>query len=347
MTTDEVSLDRYRRQIRYVPLGDPGQRRLLTSRALVCGCGALGSVIAETLVRAGIGFVRIVDRDFLQLDTLHRQVLFDEADVERGMPKAVAAAARLRQINSQVEIEAEVADINHTNIDRLARDVDLLLDGMDNFQTRYLLNDYSQSTSKPWIYGGCIGAEGQTMTILPGITPCLACVMPEPPPASVTPTCESTGVLAPIVGVIASRESMEAIKILSGHPERINRGLTLIDLWSNEMRTVGLAAMADSGQCAVCHHKDFAWLDGRRGDAAVSLCGRNAVQILPTSAGPVRLEELAVKLQSAGKVSSNPFLMRLEVENYTITIFADGRAVIGGTEEIATARALLARYVGA
>ncbi len=346
------SLDRYRRQTRYRQFGEAGQCRLLASRVLVCGCGALGSVIAETLVRAGVGFVRVVDRDFLELDNLHRQVLYDEADVAAGLPKAAAAADHLGRINSQVEVVPVVEDISYQNIRRLADDVDLLLDGTDNFQTRYLLNDYAIATGKPWIYGGCIGAEGQTMTILPGTTPCLACVMPESPPASVIPTCETAGVLGPIVNVIASLQAIDAIKILSGHPEARNPGLTVIDLWQHQLRTVGLAALAESSDCAVCKQGDFAWLEGRRGDAAISLCGRNAVQISPTqsptaTAQPLQLDELARKLRSIGQVTSNPFLVRLTVEHYVISIFADGRAIVSGTDDISVARAVHARYIGA
>jgi adenylyltransferase/sulfurtransferase len=351
-TPPNPSIDRYRRQTCYRSFGEAGQCRLVASRVLVCGCGALGSVIAETLVRAGVGFVRVVDRDFLELDNLHRQVLFDEADVAAGLTKAAAAATHLRQINSQVEVEPVVQDVTHRNIHRLAGDVDLLLDGTDNFQTRYLLNDYALWAGKPWVYGGCIGAEGQTMTILPDVTPCLACVMPQPPPASAIPTCETAGVLGPIVNVIASLQAMEGIKILSGHPEAINPGLTVIDLWHQQLRSVGLAALAERNNCTVCKQRDFAWLEGRRGAAAISLCGRNAVQISPALDSDIapqslQLEELARKLRPVGQVTSNPFLVRLAVEEYVISIFADGRAIVSGTDDIAVARAVHARYVGA
>lgn len=351
-STPNPALDRYRRQTRYQPFGEAGQSRLLASRVLVCGCGALGSVIAETMVRAGVGFVRVVDRDFLELDNLHRQVLFDEADVAAGLPKAAAAATHLRQINSQVDVEPVVEDVTHQNIRRLADDADLLLDGTDNFQTRYLLNDYALWAGKPWVYGGCIGAEGQTMTILPDITPCLACVMPEPPPASVTPTCETAGVLGPIVHVIASLQAMEGLKILSGHPEARNPGLTVVDLWHYQLRSVGLAALTGNKDCPVCKHRDFAWLDGRRGAAAISLCGRNAVQIsanldMASSCQPQQLDVLAEKLRSVGEVTSNPFMVRLAVAGYVISIFADGRAIVSGTDDISVARAVHARYVGA
>lgn len=347
MNHDDAQFERYSRQVRFAPLGEAGQRQLSAARVLVCGCGALGSVIAETLARAGVGFLRLVDRDFLETGNLHRQILYDESDVAEGLPKSAAAAKRLRQINSQVQVEAVVEDVTFKNIRPLADDVDLLLDGTDNFQTRYLLNDYAQATGKPWVYGGCIGAEGQTMTIVPSKTPCLACVMPEPPPASVTPTCETAGVLGPIVNVIASIQAMEALKILSGNAAARNRGLTVVDLWRNELRTVGLAALAESSHCPVCQQREFAWLEGRRGDEAVTLCGRNAVQISPTTRQSIQLSQLAEKLKEVGRVTGNPFLVRVMIEDFTITVFADGRAIVSGTDDLAAARALHARYVGA
>lgn len=204
------NLDRYVRQMRFTPLGEEGQRRLAAARALVVGCGALGSVVANTLARSGVGFLRLVDRDFLELNNLQRQVLYDEADVAAGLPKAVAAEARLQRINSQIEIEAVVADVEHTNVLDLVGDVDIVLDGTDNFQTRFLINEAAVKLGKPWVYGGCIGAEGQSMTILPGETACLACLMPEPPPPGATPTCDTAGIVAPIVNVVASIQAMEA-----------------------------------------------------------------------------------------------------------------------------------------
>ena len=213
---------------------------------------ALGSVVAETLVRAGVGFVRIVDRDFLELNNLQRQVLFDEQDVADGLPKAIAAANKLRRINSEVEIEPVVADVTHRNIAELAGDVDVIVDGTDNFATRFLLNDFAVKHNKPWVYGGCIGAEGQTMTILPGETACLACLMADVPPPGTTPTCDTAGIIGPIVGVIASIEAAEAMKILSGHREAVSRRLTIIDLWDNQIRQsiCSSCATAATAACA-------------------------------------------------------------------------------------------------
>ncbi len=345
MSSDDVQLDRYLRQVRFAPLGEAGQRRLMTGRVLICGCGALGSVVADTLVRAGVGFVRIVDRDFVEVDNLHRQVLFSEADAAAQLPKAVAATERLRLINSEVEVDGVVADVNANNIRALADEVDLLVDGTDNFETRYLLNDYAVANNKPWLFAGCVGAEGQTLAIVPGKTPCLACIMPEPPPASVQPTCETAGVLAPIVNVVASLQAIEAIKILSGHGEQLNPAMTIVDLWNHRIRSIGLSN-GRRADCLVCGQREFQWLEGGRGSAVTQLCGRNSVQISPTSTEPIDLALLAEKLGSAGAVMANSFLVRLAVGDYQLTVFADGRTIVGGTDDPAVARTVHAKYVG-
>lgn len=338
---------RYDRQARYAPLGDEGQRKLGQARALVCGCGALGSVVAETLVRAGLGFVRIVDRDFLELNNLQRQVLYDEQDVADGLPKAIAAANKLRRINSEVNIEPIVADVTHHNVSELAADVDAIVDGTDNFATRFLLNDFAVKHNKPWVYGGCIGAEGQTMTILPGETACLACLMTDVPPPGTTPTCDTAGIIGPIVNVIASIEAAEALKILSGHREAISRRLTIIDLWDNQVRAVDLTRLRDGGDCRVCKHNEFGWLSGERGDTSAVLCGRNAVQLSAAKGTTASLDEIAARLKGVGNLQQNSFLLRLTLDDYVLTVFPDGRTIVGGTNDVATARSLHARYVGA
>ena len=345
MTDNNGQLDRYRRQLRYAPLGEDGQRCLMRSRVLVVGSGALGCVVADTLVRAGVGFVRLVDRDFVETDNLHRQVLFDESDANAQLPKAVAAARRLAHVNSTIEIDPIVADLNATNIRQLADDVELIVDGTDNFETRYLINDYAVANNRPWIFGGCVGAEGQTLAIVPGETPCLSCVMPEPPPATAQPTCETAGVLGPIVNVIASLQAMEALKLLSGNRQHLNPAMTLVDLWGNQIRSIGVGA-SRSDDCPTCGKRDFAWLDGRRGSAITRLCGRNSVQIAPASPEPVDLPALAARLSTIGRVTSNPFLLRLSVDDYLLTLFADGRTIIGGTDDSAVARTVLAKYLG-
>ena len=345
MAESDPQLQRYRRQIRFAPLGEEGQRKLCDGRVLICGCGALGSVVADTLVRSGVGFVRLVDRDFVDLDNLHRQVLFDERDAAEQLPKAVAAARRLASINSEVRIEPVVADVHAGNIRKLADDVELIVDGTDNFETRYLVNDYAVAAHKPWLFAGCVGAEGQMLAIIPGETPCLSCIMPEPPPAAVLPTCESAGVLSPIVNVIASLQAMEAIKLLSGNRDQVNPAMTFVDLWHNQIRTIGVAA-GRSADCPTCGRREFAWLEGGRGAATTRLCGRNSVQISANGSDPVDLEALAQKLGGVGRVSANPFLVRLEVDDYQLTIFADGRTIVGGTDDPAVARTVHAKFVG-
>jgi molybdopterin/thiamine biosynthesis adenylyltransferase len=344
---DHETPNRYDRQSRFFPFGEEGQRRLATGRALVCGCGALGSVVAETLVRAGVGFVRIVDRDFLELNNLQRQVLYDEDDVAARLPKAIAAVNKLRRINSEIEIESVVADVTHRNMASLAGDVDVIVDGTDNFAIRFLINDFAVKHGKPWIYGGCIGAEGQSMTILPGETGCLACLMPEAPPPGTTPTCDTAGILAPIVGVIASIEAAEALKILSGHREAVSRRLTIVDLWDNQTRHIDLSRLSENADCRVCQHREFEWLSGERGSASAALCGRNAVQLSPTGDEAVSLDELAARLNGVGRVERNAFLLRLAVEGYVLTVFPDGRTIVGGTNDLTTARTVHARYIGA
>ncbi len=340
-------LDRYARQWRYAPLGREGQERLARSRVLICGCGALGSVIANTLARAGVGHLRIVDRDFLELNNLQRQVLFDEQDVAQGLPKAIAAANKIQQINSQIEIEPMVVDIDHRNILNLADSMDIVLDGTDNFETRMLLNDAALRLSKPWIFGGCIGAEGQTMTIIPGETACLRCVLRQPPPPGETPTCDTAGILGSIVNVVASIQSIEAIKILSGHTEKIQQGLMVVDLWDNRVRQVGTRAIRSANDCPACAGGESLWLDGQRGSQSAVLCGRNAVQLRTLEKDNLDLAQLAEKLKGRGEVVSNKFLVRLSVEDFEFTLFPDGRAIVGGTDDIAKARAAFARFVGA
>lgn len=344
--TPADDLARYARQMRYAPLGEEGQQRLAASTALICGCGALGSVVAETLVRAGVGRVRIVDRDFLELNNLQRQVLFDEQDVAAHLPKAVAAAEKLRRINSQVTVEAVVADVDAGNVMELAQGAGILLDGTDNFETRFLLNDVAVQQGIPWVYGGCLGAEGQTMTILPGRTACLRCLLPEPPPPGAMPTCDTAGILAPIVNVIASIEACEAIKILSGNEQAVSRALTVVDLWTNRTRHVDVSKLRDQVDCPACRQANFAWLAGQRTAHAAVLCGRNAVQLSPPPGVRLALVELAEKLAGAGRVSRNAYLLRLGIDGFELTVFLDGRAIISGTSDPAVARSLYAKYVG-
>lgn len=339
------SINRYRRQIRFAAFGEEGQRELSNSRVLIVGCGALGCVSANLLVRAGVGHVRIVDRDFVERDNLHRQVLFTEADAAEQLPKAIAGANRLKAVNSQVIIEPVVADVNANNLRRLAADVEVIVDGTDNFETRYLINDFAVEKSLPWVFAGCVGAEGQTIAILPGKSPCLSCFLPEPPPAASMPTCESAGVLAPIVSVVAAYQAMEAIKLLSGNAAAVNPQLSVFDMWNNHVRSINMQR-SRRDDCPTCAQWQFPWLTGERGTAVTKLCGRNSVQISPTVGDRVDLAMLAEKLRRVGSVTKNPFLVRVAVDEFLITVFADGRSIVGGTDDESVARTVLAKYVG-
>ena len=337
---------RYLRQARFAPLGEEGQRRLQSSRVLICGCGALGSVLANTLARAGIGHLRLVDRDFLEITNLHRQVLYDEDDVAAELPKAIAAQRRLARINSTVEVEAHVADVDFTNIESLLDGVDCIADGTDNFETRFLLNDAAHHFQIPWVYGGCIGAEGQQMTIVPGETPCLRCLMTDVPPPGTTPTCDTAGVLGPIVNVIASTQAMEVMKLTSGNAAAVSRTLNIFELWDARLRQINVDSLREGTDCLTCQRGEFPWLHGEKGSHTSVLCGRNAVQLSFPGRDAVSLESLAAKLKDIGQVRANPFLIRLEVDGFQLTVFPDGRAIVGGTEDIAEAKTVYAKYVG-
>lgn len=346
-TQPDKRLDRYVRQIRFPGLGVAGQRKLLDSRVLIVGCGALGSVIANTLARAGVGKLRIVDRDFLETNNLQRQVLFDEQDVASGLPKAIAAANKLKRINSDIQIEPIVADVDSANMAGLCEQVDMILDGTDNFETRFLINDAAQKFSIPWVFGGCLGSDGQTLTIVPGQTPCLNCLMVDGPPApGSTPTCDSFGILSPIINVIASIQCSEALKILSGNIEKINRKMTVLSLWDNQMRSMDVSSLRDGIDCPTCSQGKYEWLDGNRGSHTAILCGRNAVQLSFPERVNLDLISLAERLSGLGRIEQNKFLLRFFVDDYVLTAFPDGRAIISGTEEISVAKKLYAQYLG-
>jgi adenylyltransferase/sulfurtransferase len=339
-------LDRYSRQTRFPQLGEDGQRKLMQSRVTLCGCGALGTVLANHLVRAGVGKIRIIDRDFIEVHNLQRQILFDEDDVAENLPKAEAAARKLRKINSSVEIETVVTDIDHTNILELVEDADLIMDGTDNFETRYLINDVSIKLNKPWVYGGVIGSEGQTMTIVPGKTPCLRCLIETAPPPGMTPTCETAGVLGPAVAVIASFEAIEAIKILSGRWDALNADLIMVDLWDWTFRQLKIANLLGKVDCPCCRHRNFEWLGGALGSHTTTLCGRNAVQVAVRLAQPLNFPEMAQRLAPLGEIRHNAFMLRFNAEGHEFTVFPDGRAIIKGTNDIAKARSLYSQFVG-
>lgn len=340
------SAERYSRQVRLPEVGAEGQRRLSAGRVLLVGCGALGTVIADALVRAGVGFLRVVDRDFVELNNLQRQILFDEADAREGLPKAEAGARKLRAANSSVAVEPVVAHVEHGNVLGLAGDADVVVDGTDNFEVRYLLNDAAVKLGKPWIYGGCVGTHGQTLTIVPGRTPCLRCLFEETPAPGESETCETAGVLGPAVHIVASLQAVEALKLLLGREERISRELAYLDVWENTFRRFQVGADGPRPDCPCCGRKQFDWLDGRRGSQTTTLCGRNAVQVAPPTRGAIDLAALARALGPAARPTANRYLLRFEAEGRQFTVFPDGRAIIHGTDDADQARTLYARYVG-
>jgi len=333
---------RYSRQSRFAPLGEEGQTRIHAASLAVVGCGALGTVEAEILVRAGAGRVRIIDRDFVEWSNLQRQFLFEESDASEALPKAVAAARRLARVNSQVTIEPLVADLTPANIDDLLEGVGLILDGSDNFEVRFLINDYAVRAGIPWIYAAAVGSYGLKLAIVPGRTACLRCVYPEPPSQGIQPTCETDGVLAPVTAAIASLAAGDALKILGLGANSVTARLTTVDTWSGEIRQT--APPARDPDCPCCAKHDFVHLDGRR-RAPISLCGRNAVQIHERFR-PVDLDDLARRLAPLADVRANDFAVRARIDSYELTVFPDGRAIIKGTTDPAVARSLYARYVG-
>lgn len=336
--------ERYSRQILFSGIGEQGQRRLLESRALIVGCGALGSAQAESLARAGIGKLRIADRDFVEASNLQRQTMFTEADAAERIPKAIAAQNHIREINSEIDVEAEVVDVNYSNMERLIKDCDVVLDGTDNFATRYLINDACVKHQINWIYGAAVGSYGVTMTILPHQTPCLRCVFEEAPPAASAPTCDTAGVIMPIISVVASVQVTEALKLLSGQQESLNKSLMQFDLWRNEWRRINPGP--PSPECPTCGRGVFETLEPASGDFAAVLCGRDAVQISPSQTTRINFEELAERLRPTGEVKFNDYLLRFRTGEYELTVFQDARSIIKGTSEVKTARSLYAKFVG-
>jgi len=333
---------RYSRQIRFAPLGEEGQRRIRAASVAIIGCGALGTVQAEVLTRSGVGRLRIIDRDFVELSNLQRQFLFEECDAAEALPKAVAAARRLARVNSDVEIEPVVADLTAANIEDLFEGVDLIIDGTDNFETRFLINDAAVSANIPWIYGAAVGSYGIKFAIDPGRTACFRCVYPEPPEGA-QPTCETAGVLAPVTASIAALQVGDALKILAAGRETVDARITTVDVWTGAMRQI--AAPAKDADCSCCARREFPYLDGSK-RAPISLCGRNAVQIHERTR-PIQLAALAQRLGEIAPVRSNEFALRVSLDPYELTVFPDGRAIVKGTTDIGVARSIYARYVGA
>lgn len=338
--------DRYSRQTRFPPLGPEGQTRLAAGRVAIVGCGALGSAAAVALVRAGVGFLRLIDRDVPEPSNLPRQLLFDEADVAAGLPKAVAAAAQLARINAAATVEPVVSDLVAANASELLAGVDLIIDGTDNLEARYLVNEFACRAGLPWVHGGAIGAEGRVLTVLPGRTACLRCLVPEPPPPGTLPTCDAAGVLGSAAMVVGAVQAAEAIKILSGNAAHAAGRMLAFDLWSGDWRSLDLAPLAAAG-CPTCRDGDAPWLEGRLGATPAPICGRDAVQV-PAAAGGLRIDlaALAERLMAVGPVHANPWILRADVEpGIQLSVFADGRAIVDGTRDDSRARGIVARYL--
>ncbi|MFB9279125.1 ThiF family adenylyltransferase [Cohnella cellulosilytica] len=339
---------RYARQARFAGIGTDGQERLLRARAVIVGVGALGCAIANHLARAGVGSLTLIDRDIVDRSNLQRQMLFDEADAAAGTPKAIAAAARLAAVNGGIEIVPRVADLNAFNAERLLAGADIVLDGTDNFGARYLINEYCVKHDVPWVYGGAVGASGMTLTVVPGATPCLRCLFPSMPPGGALDTCETAGVLAPIVDTIASMQAIEAIKLLAGRAEALHGSLLQIDLWQNQWQSLAVAG-ARNPDCPVCAGRRFEALEGNAEDeaATVSLCGRNTVQVMPGRPLALDLRALEPRLGRAGGAELTAYSLRLHLPGgITFVLFEDGRALVIGTEEAQTARRIYAELLG-
>jgi len=336
---NDAESDRYSRQLLFAGIGRTGQQKLLDARVTIVGCGALGSFHAAALARAGVGNIRIVDRDYVEFSNLQRQWLFDEADATEAAPKAIAAKRQLARVNSLVKVDAAIADLTAANAGELLEGSDVILDGTDNFETRYLLNDYCVRGGIPWIYGGAVGSYGIAMPVLPGRTACFACVYPEAP-AGAQPTCETAGILGTATALVASLQVSAAMKwIVAGEAPT---GITAVDVWSGEIRRI--APPPPDADCRACARREFTWLDCRR-RAPISMCGRNAVQIHELNR-PLDLSELAGRLRPLGDVRCNEFALRFDAPPYLLTVFPDGRVIVKGTTDAGVARSLYARYIG-
>ena len=338
-------LARYKRQTIFPGIGEEGQKKLLAARVVLIGCGATGTNIANHLARAGVGRLTIVDRDFIELNNLQRQLLFDEQDLAQNLPKAIAAERKLRAINSDIDVQGIVSVVNAENIESLIKGATLVMDGTDNFETRYILNDACIKNNIPWIYTGAVSSYGMSQTIIPGKTACLRCMMRDIPAPGTTATCDTAGVIGPVVGAVASVSAAEAIKFIVGNGD-LNHGIVHFDLWYNSFEQ--FAGNGPQPGCPTCDLHNFEFLNQEKGGHLVSLCGRDAVQIRQPGAGKLSLAELSKRLSNVSQITaSNDYLLRFTVDDYEITLFADARAIIKGTQDESIARGLYAKYVGA
>jgi molybdopterin/thiamine biosynthesis adenylyltransferase len=335
--------NRYSRQILFQPIGRDGQERLAKSRVAIVGIGALGTVAANQLVRAGVGFLRIIDRDIVEFSNLQRQYLFDEADAADGRPKATAAADKLRMANSAVEVEPHVTDLTWRNAEDLLSDVDVIVDATDNFEVRYLINDVAVKHNIPWSYGGAVSSYGMTAFFRSGETPCLVCLFGEDTGGG-HETCETVGVIAPVVSIIASLQVGEVLKYLTGNHESLSNALVQIDVWRNQFQSTRLGS--PSPTCRCCAKREFLSLQVRKEQLTVSMCGRNTVQVRPQVEGKVALDAIARRLSQVATVRQIPDLLRCDFGDWQLTLFADGRALIHGVSDPTQARSLYAKYIG-
>ena len=336
--------ERYSRQILFREIGAAGQEKLLNSRVLLVGCGALGAAHAEMLARAGVGKLRIVDRDFVEFTNLQRQTLFKESDAAERLPKAIAAKKRIAEINSEIEVEAIIADVNNSNVESLIAAQDLVLDGTDNFQVRYLLNDTCVKHGTTWIYGAAVSSYGTTMTIIPNETPCLRCIFDEMPDAGSSPTCDTAGVIMPIIATVSATQVAEALKLLVGDTASLHRSLMQFDVWANDRQRIKLGP--PNPDCKTCGQRIFEFLDADAQEFSAVLCGRNAVQIAPPNSVMLDLESLAATLRAIAEVKQNEYLLRFMSGENEMTVFRDGRAIVKGTDDVSLARSLYAKYIG-
>ncbi len=333
--------ERYSRQRLFAGIGPEGQRRLGEARVAIVGCGATGSTLTALLARAGVGTVRVIDRDYVEPSNLQRQMLFDESDAAESLPKAIAAARKIAAFNSDIAVEPHVADLTPSNVRELLAGTQLVLDGTDNFETRYLLNDYAVEQRVPWIYAAAVGSYGVTLNVLPGETACLACIFPESPRGAFE-TCDTAGILNSAAALVASIEATEAVKLLVGAREQMRRTLLSFDVWRNERSEI--SAAKPRPDCHACGERDFIHLAGE-GRPHITLCGRNSVQIHERQR-PIDFGEITRRLEPHGAVRHNEFVLKFWREPYELTLFPDGRAIIKGTTDTAVARSLYARFVG-
>lgn len=336
-------MSRYARQELLYRIGKEGQEKINKGKVVIIGCGALGTHIANSLARAGVGKLHIVDRDFIETHNLQRQVLFTEQDVKEGIPKAIAARENLKQVNSDIEITSEVVDVNFTNVERLIEGYDVVVDGTDNFSIRYLLNDACNKLNIPWVYGGGIATGGMSMTIVPGVTPCFACQFPSQPPSELIMTCDTAGVVSSAIAISSSVQSVEVLKLLMGKYGELNRKLFSFDVWTLNFKTLEVKKNDD---CSVCVHKKYQTLEGHTGVSVSKLCGQNSIQLQDVGAKSPDFTLLQEAIEKHTEVKANKFMLKFCIDEKDVTIFKDGRTIIKGITDEVEAKTFYNKYVG-